>query len=688
MVANATQPTIMVVDDEPQVLAALSDTLEDDFNILMEASPLKAIDTIRHAADVSVVISDQRMPGLTGHEFLTHVRDISDATRILITGYSDMDAVIAAINSGGIFGYISKPWDPEKLRQLIRQAASQHGLLRALAEERRLLHSLMNNMPDAIYFKDRDRRFLRSNLAHARSLGVADPALLIGKTVADFLPADQTARMDEEDIRVLSAGTPLIDMPSRLEGEGGRPLWLSTTMAPIRDEQRQVTGLVAIARDVTARRMAEEELRQAHDMLERRVAERTADLTEAYERVESQALDLAATSKELAAARQAAEAASEAKSQFLAIMSHELRTPLTGLIGFSELLLRDDIDPTEFRHFLALQRDAAQTLHGLVSDILDFSKIEASRLELEIAPFPLRPIFSGCEALVAHTAHSKGLGLRVVCDDAVPAWVLGDQTRIRQIVLNLLSNAVKFTQSGEVVLRAAMVAGPDGAACLRVEVADTGIGIPADRLGHLFKPFSQVDSSTSRRFGGTGLGLAICKQLIDLMAGRIGVETEPDRGSTFWFEVALPRSDPPAEVAERQDAGSVFRRSHRVLIAEDNVMLQILLSTVLGKAGHEVEVVGNGAEAVEAVRTGDFDIVLMDSQMPVKDGIEATREIRAAETGARRLPIIALTANATDQGIQQCFDAGMNMFLPKPVDMDRLLGAIADLAAVYRAAAS
>ena len=657
--------TILVVDDEPQVLAAIADTLEDDFNVLVDASPLSAIEMLRQTKGLSVIISDQRMPGLSGHEFLSRAREVSDATRILITGYSDMDAVIAAVNSGRIFGYISKPWDPAKLRHLIRQAADHCELLRALTEEQRLLNNLMDNVPDAIYFKDRDHRYLRSNRAHARALGLGDPALMIGKRTADFLSSEQARLLEAEDDQALTMDAPHVDTLVKLKAEGERPRWLSTTRAPIRDEEGRIAGLVAIARDVTARQLAEEELREAHDLLELRVAERTAELSAAAE--------------QLVIARTAAEAASRAKSQFLTTMSHELRTPLTGLIGFPELLLRKKYDPDELRRFLELQRDAGRTLLALVNDILDLSKIEAGKLDLEQVPFEPRTILAGCEALVALGAETKGLHLATQINSAVPGWLLGDPTRLRQITLNLLSNAVKFTDAGSVALAARWIEPASGQPELRVTVTDTGIGIPADRLGRLFQEFSQVDDSTSRRFGGSGLGLAICRRLVELMGGRIGVESTADRGSMFWFEVPATVAPAPAPaVGADHPAGAVLgaAAAQRILLAEDSTPVQILVTSVLEAAGHHVEVVGNGAAAVRAAATGTYDLILMDVQMPVLDGLAATREIRASEAGGRRIPIVALTANATSGELERCKSAGMDVFLTKPVDLDLLLATI------------
>ena len=656
--------TILVVDDEPQVLAAIADTLEDDFNVLVNVSPLSAMDMLRQTKGLSVIISDQRMPGLSGHEFLTRAREVSDATRILITGYSDMDAVIAAVNSGRIFGYISKPWDPDKLRHLIRQAADHCELVRALTEEQRLLNNLMDNVPDAIYFKDRDHRYLRSNRAHARALGLDDPALMIGKRAEDFLSPEQARLFEAADDRVLRTDAPHIDTLVKLQTEGEPARWLSTTRAPIRDEAGEITGLVAISRDVTARQLAEEELREAHDLLERRVAERTAELS--------------ATAEQLVVARTAAEAASQAKSQFLATMSHELRTPLTGLIGFPELLLRKDTDPDELRRFLELQRDAGRALLALVNDILDLSKIEAGKLELEQVPFEPRGVFADCEALVAHGAKTKGLTLATQVDQTVPGWLLGDPTRLRQITLNLLGNAVKFTDAGSVTLAARWIEPLSGLPELHIAVTDTGIGIPTDRLGRLFQEFSQVDDSTSRRFGGSGLGLAICRRLVELMGGRIGVESTAGSGSTFWLKIPAPIA--PAAMPSTADhppsATLTGGPAQRILLAEDSAPVQILVTAVLEAAGHHVDVVENGAAAVRAAAAGGYDIILMDVQMPVLDGLAATREIRASEAGGNRIPIVALTANATSGELERCKLAGMDVFLTKPVDLDLLLTTI------------
>ena len=442
------------------------------------------------------------------------------------------------------------------------------------------------------------------------------------------------------------------------------------------------SATLVVAQDVTERRAAAAALREAHDLLEQRVAERTADLAQAndklqhaYEQVQSHSRELAAGAEQLTSARHAAEAANEAKSQFLATMTHELRTPLTGLIGFSDLLLRGEFEPSELRHFLKLQREAALTLLALVNDILDLSKIEAGRLDLEKVPVELSSIVSGCEVLVGRSAEQKGLTFRTHIDPSVPPWLEGDPTRLRQVILNLLANAVKFTETGGIELTAGMAASAAGEPRLRVDVRDSGIGIPADKVAQLFLPFSQVDASINRRFGGSGLGLAICRRLIGLMGGEIGVDSVEGKGSRFWFEIPMGSSQGPAPSMSPGDAAASAGAPRRLLLAEDNATIQILVTSVLEMAGHEVVLVENGADAVSAVQTGTFDLVLMDLHMPVMDGLEATRRIRSAE-GGRRTPVVALTANATSDDLERCRAAGMDGFLAKPIDLDQLLATI------------
>lgn len=386
--------------------------------------------------------------------------------------------------------------------------------------------------------------------------------------------------------------------------------------------------------------------------------------------------ELAGKVEALSSAKGQAEAAERAKSAFLANMSHEIRTPLNAIIGFADLLRDEKAPVAERERWLALQMEASRTLVSIVDDVLDLSKIEAGRLELEMGPLNPAQLAESCMALLAPRAADKGLSFRTEIASDLPEWVLGDVTRLRQVLLNLLSNAVKFTNKGSVVLSVARTG-----VQLRLTVIDTGMGIPPDRQKHLFMPFSQLDASVTRRFGGTGLGLAITKRLVEAMQGQIEVISQPGAGSRF--EVALPlavTSAPPPDTESVAAATALpSYRPLSILLAEDVFANQMLVRTILEKAGHRVTVVENGADAVSTVarEASALDLVLMDVQMPVMDGMEATRRIRQA---GHTLPILALTANVLREEREACLDAGMNGHIAKPVTPQALNQAIADIA--------
>ncbi len=424
----------------------------------------------------------------------------------------------------------------------------------------------------------------------------------------------------------------------------GSLYWVDSTIVPMKDEKNKIFQYIAIRHEITERKLLEEKLIKAKD--------------------------------EAIAARAEADAAVQAKARFLANMSHEIRTPMNGIIGMSNLLLSNVSDPIGVERLKIIQ-NCGNSLLDLINDVLDFSKLEVDKVELEKRPFPINDIAKEIVEMLSTRASEKGITLSYKPDDNVPNWFSGDVTRFRQILTNLVSNAIKFTEVGRVEISSKAKTIGDGIWEIQFAVKDSGIGISHHVKNRLFQSFSQVDASTTRRFGGTGLGLAICKGLCEKMGGSIWVESEIGKGSTFFFtftgEMAAPlESQTSSNPFASLDPEMGKKHPLQILVAEDNRTNQMVAVGFLGKLGYKADIAGNGKEALKAIKAKQYDLILMDCHMPEMDGFETTKKIIEIYSDIRP-KIIALTASAMKEDIDQCAACGMDGFLSKPITLPPLI---------------
>jgi PAS domain S-box-containing protein len=519
--------------------------------------------------------------------------------------------------------------------------------LRESEARKRLLATIVEQSDQAIFTVDLNASITSWNAGAEELLGYTAEEV-IGREYGILLPSEDGLKLDAQD-RIRSGQK--LSCETRMVTQSGTIIDIEISAAPMFDDYGVHAGEITIARDITERKRTQEQLLQA---------------------------------------KQAAEAASQAKSDFVANMSHEIRTPMNGILGFTELVLDSDLSP-EQRDNMNAVKSSAESLLGVINDILDFSKIEAGKLDIEAISFSLRDNLAQTMKPLELRARQKGLRLSWSVAPNIADWIVSDPVRLRQVLVNLAGNAIKFTDEGEVEVRVEMDSRGERDAQLRFSVRDTGIGISPEKQHLIFEAFSQADMSTTRLYGGTGLGLTIASRLVELMGGRISVQSAPGRGSVFQFtirtglhsegaptaedkQLALPVDRPAQQPSLLNAMSQAKSRALTILVAEDNPVNQKLAVRLLEKLGHSVHLVENGQEAVDAVKDRRFDVLLLDVQMPVMGGLAACAAIREWErrTSAARIPIVAMTAHAMQGDRERCLDAGMEGYISKPIDLGAL----------------
>ena len=523
----------------------------------------------------------------------------------------------------------------------LRRRAKRHEVReKALEEERRLLRLLIDSIPDYIYVKDQKSRFVIANRTVGELMGVQSSEQLLGKTDFDFFPRDIAASFFADEQTVLRSGRPLINREEANVDARGTPKWNLTTKVPLLDGEGRAVGIMGIGRDITARKEAEAELERA---------------------------------------REAAELANNAKSAFLANMSHEIRTPMNGIIGMADLALDTELT-SEQREYIDTVKMCADSLLTVINDVLDFSKIEAGKLDLEAIDFHLPELLELSLKTLSTRADEKGLELLCDINANVPGVVHGDPGRLRQIVVNLVGNAIKFTEKGEVELQVAVDGQDEEHTLLRFTVSDTGIGVPPEKQEAIFHPFSQADVSTTRKYGGTGLGLTISMRLVEMMGGKIWLQSEEGKGTQFHFTV---RFGPAVSQGGLPDVASEEAISNaKILIVDDNGTNRLILERMLARWNMKSRSVEGGDEALVelngAARAGTpYTLILTDVLMPKMDGFQLVEEIRKHPELSTSATIMMLTSLGQRGDGKRCRELGVAAYLVKPIRQTELHEAIA-----------
>jgi len=652
------RPSVLVVDDEPRILDSIRDLLSENFDVVATSDPLAALE-ILNGAQFAVILADQRMPGLTGDQFLVRAQNLSDATRILVTGYTDIDALIRAVNDGQIHTYVPKPWEPAQLRVTVLKAADhcretlrrkeaasrlaeqQAALARseaAFRQQTKLLQSILDSMGDGVLVVDENGKMVLLNPAAEAMVGRAafeTPHSAWSESIGIYRPGTGTLYPPEElplsrAMRGETAdGVELHVRNPRHAGD----LFVSVNLRPLKDDDGRSRGGVAVAHDITGRRRTQELLQRAKEEAER---------------------------------------ANRAKSEFLSRMSHELRTPLNSILGFAQLLEMTSL-PSDDAEAVAQILKGGRHLLSLINEVLDVARIEAGRLSLSPEPVHLPEVIQEALDLVRPLALERSITITGLSGNS-DFWVKADRQRLRQVLLNLLANGVKYNVDGG---RIAVAVDPNGYGAIRTTVSDTGPGIAAEEREKLFLPFERL-TGESLAVEGTGLGLALSKGLVEAMGGVIGVDSTVGKGSTFWFDLMAAESPaalhPELEGLAGADSGEAAARSVLVLYIEDNPANMALMKR-LTETRPGVQLIGapQARLGLDLARVHRPDLILLDLHLPDMSGHEVLEQLRRdPDTGT--IPVVVVSADATPEQVDRLLDSGAQSYVTKPIDIGSMLG--------------